>query len=126
MMASTPAPIRRGFVEIAEGQVHYRTAGWDRPGVPLMMLHPSPGSARMLEPLMGVFGQERRVIATDTLGNGDSSSPADEARPSPISPMRIYVPLARWGSSASTCMAATPAPTSPARSPLPIPAGYGG
>ena len=72
------APIRRGFVEVAEGQVHYRTAGWDRPGVPLVMLHASPGSARMLEPLIGAFGRSRRVVATDTLGNGDSSPPAED------------------------------------------------
>lgn len=75
----TPAPIRRGFVEVAEGQVHYRTAGWDRPGLPLVMLHASPGSARMLEPLIGVLGHRRRVVATDTLGNGDSSPPVGSA-----------------------------------------------
>ena len=75
----SPAPIRRGFVEVAEGQVHYRTAGWDRPGLPLLMLHASPGSARMLEPLISTLGQRRRVVATDTLGNGDSSPPAGTA-----------------------------------------------
>ncbi|MCZ8148360.1 MAG: alpha/beta hydrolase [Roseomonas sp.] len=74
-----PSPIRRGFVEVAEGQVHYRTAGWDRPGLPLVMLHASPGSARMLEPLIGALGHRRRVVATDTLGNGDSSPPAGTA-----------------------------------------------
>jgi pimeloyl-ACP methyl ester carboxylesterase len=73
------APIRRGFAEVTEGQVHYRTAGWDLPGVPLIMLHPSPGSARMLEPLIGAFGHNRRVVATDTLGNGDSAEPAEAA-----------------------------------------------
>lgn len=73
----SPAPIRRGFAEVAEGQVHYRTAGWDRPGVPLVMLHASPGSARLLEPLIAALGRRRRVVATDTLGNGDSSAPAE-------------------------------------------------
>jgi pimeloyl-ACP methyl ester carboxylesterase len=65
--------IRRGFTEIAEGQVHYRTAG--QGGVPLVMMHASPGSAKLLEPLIGAFGQHRRTIACDTLGNGDSCVP---------------------------------------------------
>jgi pimeloyl-ACP methyl ester carboxylesterase len=73
------APIRRGFTEVAEGQVHYRTAGWDRPGLPLVMMHASPGSARMLEPLIGAFGTARRVVAADTLGNGDSAVPPGAA-----------------------------------------------
>jgi pimeloyl-ACP methyl ester carboxylesterase len=73
------APVRRGFVEIAEGQAHYRTAGWERGGTPLVMLHASPGSARMLEPLIATLGRDRRVVAPDTLGNGDSAAPAGEA-----------------------------------------------
>jgi pimeloyl-ACP methyl ester carboxylesterase len=73
------APIRRGFVEIAEGQAHYRTAGWDIGGMPLVMLHASPGSARMLEPLIGTLGAARRVVAPDTLGNGDSAAPLGQS-----------------------------------------------
>ena len=70
------AVIRRGFVDVAEGQVHYREAGWAAASsLPLVMLHASPGSAKLLEPLMGQFGRRRRVVATDTLGNGDSSPP---------------------------------------------------
>lgn len=68
--------IRRGFVDVAEGQVHYREAGQATDGaLPLVLLHASPGSARLLEPLMGALGRRRRVVATDTLGNGDSSAP---------------------------------------------------
>ena len=70
------ARIRRGFADVAEGQVHYREAGHASQGrLPLLMLHASPGSAKMLEPLMGELGRRRRVVATDTLGNGDSSPP---------------------------------------------------
>jgi len=81
-MAPAPAlVIRRGFADTPDGQVHYREAG---PGPaaagavappPLVMLHPSPGSARMLEPLIGALAAGRRVVATDTLGNGDSAPP---------------------------------------------------
>ena len=76
------AVVRRGFVEIAEGQVHYRTAGQPQSGQPpLILLHASPGSAKGLEPLMRVMATHRHVIAPDTLGNGDSCAPADDRAP---------------------------------------------
>jgi pimeloyl-ACP methyl ester carboxylesterase len=72
--------VKRGFVDVPEGQVHYRYASPPEAiGVPLVMLHPSPGSAKMLEPLIRVFGERRRVVATDTLGNGDSSPPHERS-----------------------------------------------
>lgn len=67
--------IRRGFVDVAEGQVAYRRAG-TAAGVTLVMLHASPGSSKMLEPLVDALGARRTVVAPDTLGNGDSSPPA--------------------------------------------------
>lgn len=68
--------VRRRFVDIAEGQVHYREAGTNAPGqLPLVMLHPSPGSSLMLAPLIRRFAETRYVYAPDTLGNGDSSPP---------------------------------------------------
>ena len=70
--------IRRGFVDISYGQVHYRHAGAD--GRPLVMLQASPGSSRQLEPLMAAFAPTRRLFAPDTLGNGDSVAPR-EAHP---------------------------------------------
>jgi pimeloyl-ACP methyl ester carboxylesterase len=68
------APVRRGFADIACGQVHYRHAGRasERPG--LGMIHQSPGSSKQLEGVIAALGAGRRVIAPDTLGNGDSSS----------------------------------------------------
>jgi pimeloyl-ACP methyl ester carboxylesterase len=69
--------IRRGFVSIAEGQVHYRHApGPARAARPLVMLHASPGSSLMLAPLIAAFGASRPAYALDTLGNGDSARPA--------------------------------------------------
>ncbi|GAB4166775.1 MAG: hypothetical protein OHK0024_01470 [Thalassobaculales bacterium] len=70
--------IRRGFAEIAEGQVHYRMAG--QGGRPLVMLHASPGSSRQLVTLIQALARSRRTIAPDTLGNGDSC-PAAPAEP---------------------------------------------
>lgn len=79
MQDATAVPVSRGFVEIAEGQVHYRQAGTPQAGRrPLVMFHASPASALTLEPLMRVLGRDRHVIAPDTLGNGDSCAPAHE------------------------------------------------
>lgn len=77
----TAPTIRRGFVDVAEGQVHYRHAGSTsaQAPLPLVMLHASPGSAKLLEPLIGAMAPHRRVLATDTLGNGDSSPPEGRA-----------------------------------------------
>jgi pimeloyl-ACP methyl ester carboxylesterase len=63
--------IRRAFADLPERQVHYRHAGAG--GLPLLMLHASPGSAKQLEPLIGALARSRRVIAPDTPGNGDST-----------------------------------------------------
>lgn len=68
--------IRRGFIDVPGGQVHFRTAGDG--GVPLVMLHASPGSARQLEALIVPLAARRRVIALDTRGNGDSTPLAIE------------------------------------------------
>ncbi len=65
--------IRRGFLDVPGGQVHYRECG--EGGVrPLVLLHPSPGSGLMLAPLLREMGKSRRTIALDTRGNGDSTA----------------------------------------------------
>lgn len=75
---SLPIP-RRGFVDVTGGQVHYREAG--QGGVrPLVLLHPSPGSGKMLTPLLRQMAQTRRTLALDTRGNGDST-PLDRPEP---------------------------------------------
>lgn len=64
--------VTRGFVDALEGQCHYRACGDE--GLPiLLMFHGSPGSSFSLVPLMRHLASERRVIAFDTFGNGDSS-----------------------------------------------------
>lgn len=67
------ANIRRGFADIDEGQVHYRTAG--EGGPPLVMFHMAPSSSQHLEPLIARMADSRRIIAPDMLGNGHSSPP---------------------------------------------------
>lgn len=64
--------IFRHFVEIPDGQAHYRSCG-DPALPPLVMFHGSPGSSYSLVPLMRHLAAGRRIYAIDTLGNGDSS-----------------------------------------------------
>lgn len=72
--------IDRGFVRIAEGQVHYRMLPAVSKGAkPLLALHLSPSSSRSMIPLMLALreaGHMGAIIAPDTLGNGDSAPPA--------------------------------------------------
>jgi len=63
-------PIRRRFVDLPHGQVHYRTCGQ---GAPLLLLHSSPGSSRQLERMIAALADRRQVFAPDTPGNGDSA-----------------------------------------------------
>jgi pimeloyl-ACP methyl ester carboxylesterase len=60
--------MRRRFTDFSNGQLHYREHG--AAGVPLIMLHAAPGSARMLTPLQERFSQ--RSLAFDLPGMGDS------------------------------------------------------
>ena len=66
--------IRRGFVDIQQGQIHYRCAGLQHTDkYPLVMFHGEPASSYVLEPLIEILGKSRPVFAPDTLGTGDSS-----------------------------------------------------
>ena len=69
--------IERAFVSLREGQVHLRRSLGPDPGdaPPLWMIHASPASSVSLLGLMQELGRTRRVIAPDTLGNGDSCAP---------------------------------------------------
>lgn len=70
--------IDRHFVRLEEGLIHYRLAGTDQGAPPLLMMHPSPASSALLEPLIETLGASRLVIAPDTLGNGESAAPKDK------------------------------------------------
>jgi pimeloyl-ACP methyl ester carboxylesterase len=75
--------IDRHFVRLPEGLVHLRRIDGPDSGVPLMVLHASPGSSRGLEPLLTALAASDRcplVIAPDTPGHGDSA-PLPQSRP---------------------------------------------
>jgi pimeloyl-ACP methyl ester carboxylesterase len=73
----TGAAVDRAFVRLAEGLVHYRHAGAAGAGakVPLVMAHGGPGSSASLQSLIAALGSDRRVVAPDMMGNGESDPP---------------------------------------------------
>lgn len=63
--------IGRGYVATTFGQVHYRYAG--TPGTPvLLLLHQTPSTSAMYEPMMRALAPDFRLIAPDTPGMGMS------------------------------------------------------
>ena len=64
--------MKRGFVDIPEGQVHYRTEG---SGEPLLFLHQTALSSNDYIDIIPILAESYRVIAMDTLGYGDSGRP---------------------------------------------------
>jgi len=79
--------IERGFVRIGAGQIHYRSAGACNVAnpLPLVMAHGGPGSSAGLVPLIAELSSDRRIVAPDMLGNGDSDPP-----PSATTDIRFY------------------------------------
>jgi pimeloyl-ACP methyl ester carboxylesterase len=64
--------IKRGYVEIAEGQVHYRTMG---SGPVVMLMHQVVRSSDEYRRVMPVLARKYRVVAMDMLGFGESDKP---------------------------------------------------
>lgn len=71
-------PVARAYATVDGLQLHYRTAG---PGAkqedypPVIALHQSPNSGQVFLEFMAVLAQDRRVIAPDTPGFGQSDRP---------------------------------------------------
>jgi pimeloyl-ACP methyl ester carboxylesterase len=70
--------IRKGFVDLPHGQVHFRYAGQ---GPPILLLHDSPRSSAMHAALIEELADEFTIIALDTPGYGHSSPLPGEPRP---------------------------------------------
>lgn len=64
---------KRGYVDIPEGQVHYRFEG---SGEPLLLLHQTPYSSDEYTPMIPILAKGGCwVVAMDTLGYGMSDKP---------------------------------------------------
>lgn len=70
--------VRRGFVNVGHGQVHFRHAGH---GPPVVLLHDSPRSSTMHVPLLAALASEFTAIAIDTPGYGLSTPLPGTPRP---------------------------------------------
>ncbi len=69
--------IEKLYVPSRWGQLHLRVAGVPGPKRPLLLLHPTPKSGWIYEPLMPALASGRMVIAPDTPGYGASDSPPE-------------------------------------------------
>jgi len=64
--------MRRAYVVIPEGQIHYRAEG---SGEPLLLLHQTPFSSDEYSEVIPILAKSYRVVAMDTLGYGNSDKP---------------------------------------------------
>lgn len=71
----TGSIIRKGYIDTADGQVHYRAAGVSGPS--LVMLHQTASSSRMYESVMPALADHFTVWAFDTPGFGASFQPVE-------------------------------------------------
>lgn len=67
-------PIKRAFLDTDDGQILYRICG--ETGDAIILLHRSPRSGDEFTTLMPILAQQRRVIAMDLPGYGESDNPA--------------------------------------------------
>ena len=67
---SSRISIRKGYVNVSHGQMHYRVAG---SGPPVILVHGSPSSSRTYIDLIGRLSDQFTVIAIDSAGYGNST-----------------------------------------------------
>ena len=66
--------IRRGFADLADGQLHYAQCGAAN-ARPIVLLHQTPRSWAEYRWVLPILGVRYRAIAIDTIGFGDSARP---------------------------------------------------
>jgi pimeloyl-ACP methyl ester carboxylesterase len=71
--------VKRDYVDSRWGQTHIRIGQGPADRPPLLMLHPTPKSGWIYEPLFAPLMQGRTVIAPDTPGYGASDAPPEPA-----------------------------------------------
>jgi pimeloyl-ACP methyl ester carboxylesterase len=74
---SQSVKVRRGFLDIPEGQIHYRTAG---DGPPLVIVHPHTYSSELFAEVIPIMATKYRVVAFDRMGHGPSDPIPESSR----------------------------------------------
>ena len=69
------AALRRDLIGTRFGHIHVRLCGQSGASVPLVLLHMTPLSSAMYDPLLPLFGRDRLVVAPDRPGFGFSDLP---------------------------------------------------
>ena len=72
MVRQSTRTVKRGFVELPEGSIHYREAGSGRP---LILMHNATGSSLYFLDALPLLGERYRAVALDIFGHGDSDPP---------------------------------------------------
>lgn len=67
--------MKKGYIDLPEGQIHYRTDG---SGKPLLLLHQAPLSSAEFNEVIPILSQYYWVIALDVPGHGCSDDPPRE------------------------------------------------
>lgn len=65
--------VRKGYLDLPWGQLHYRCAPGPSAAQPLVLLHQSPLSSRNYEQVLPLLAEQSRPYALDTPGYGGSS-----------------------------------------------------
>jgi pimeloyl-ACP methyl ester carboxylesterase len=63
--------VRKGYVDVKDGQLHYREAGPES-GVPIVFLHQTASSGAMWEQVISRLEKDYKIYALDTPGFGGS------------------------------------------------------
>jgi proline iminopeptidase len=64
--------IKTGFLTTSHGQIFYRTAGYDKPGTPILVLHGGPAYPHNYLETLDSLSDKRPVIYYDQMGCGKS------------------------------------------------------
>jgi len=67
--------MKKAYVDIPEGQVHYKTDGSEEN---LLLLHQTPMSSDEFTEMIPILAKSCRVVAMDALGHGSSDDPPRE------------------------------------------------
>ena len=101
--------IKRRYVDLPHGQLHFRELG---SGPPLVLLHKTPSSSIQYARAMPLLAERFRTLALDTPGFGMSDAPACAAHDRRLRPDRRVSSSTHSSSRRSICSATTPAPRS--------------